>query len=129
MCHAAISQATGRKRVYLYAPDQWINLYPYTADITTPRASRVDIPQWRRGDATQRHRFPRVANARCYTTVLEAGDLLYMPAFWWHAVEALDANISVLTPFDLNSDEQRVDRPWTRPDWGLDQGIIDPITS
>jgi hypothetical protein len=40
-------------------------------------------------------RFPRFANARCQHTVLEPGEMLFIPAFYWHQVCALDTGISV----------------------------------
>jgi hypothetical protein len=50
---------------------------------------------------------------------LTPGDVLYIPPCWWHLVEALEGNISVLLPFDLTVAEQRVmRRPWTEASWG-----------
>lgn len=39
-------------------------------------------------------------------------------------MEALDANISVLLPFDMSRREQRaMARPWTLPMWGVAEGV------
>jgi len=37
--------------------------------------------------------------------MLEPGQVLYIPPFWWHHVESLEYCISVLLPFDLDATE------------------------
>ena len=33
-------------------------------------------------------RFPRFARARALTCEIRAGDILYLPSFWWHEVRS-----------------------------------------
>ena len=48
-----------------------------------------------------------MARARLYETELTPGDLVYIPPGWWHYVEALEGNASVLLPFDMSVAEQQ----------------------
>ncbi len=128
LCHGCLAQIVGRKRVWLFPPSESKWLYPNAANNTagrTVRTSRVDLPGLlgeEESSRAQLQKYPQTANARgglvCEVT---PGECLYIPPFWWHCVEAMDANVSLLMPFDLNVAEQRgVDRPWTRDDWGRD---------
>ena len=127
LCHGCLTQIVGRKRVWLFPPSESKWLYPNSANTPgcTVRTSRVDLPGLLGEDEDSRaqlKKFPQTANAVgglvCEVT---PGECLYIPPFWWHCVEAIDANVSLLMPFDISVAEQRcVDRPWTRDDWGRD---------
>lgn len=77
----------GRRRAYLFPPDQLPNLYPGPFDRTIGGVpvSMVDILN------PDLERYPRFAAARAVmrTAELEAGDALYIPYGWWHEVHAL----------------------------------------
>ena len=77
----------GKKRWRLYAPSQTRYLYPIPAR-TLFIGSEVDFlaPDY------SVHPWFRYANG--YETVSEAGDVLYFPAYYWHAVENPEATIS-----------------------------------
>ena len=77
----------GRKRWRLYPPSQTRYLYPIPAR-TLFIASEVDFlsPDY------SVHPWFRYANG--YEAVLEPGDVLYLPAYYWHAVENPEATIS-----------------------------------
>ena len=83
--HACI---TGKKRWRLYGPENTIFLYPVPAR-TLFIASEVNFmdPDY------DLHPWFQFANG--YETVLDKGDILYFPAYYWHAVENLTAAISV----------------------------------
>jgi hypothetical protein len=34
-------------------------------------------------------------NARCFEAIIEPGDVLFIPAFWWHHVTSIDVAISI----------------------------------
>lgn len=77
----------GRKRWRLYPPSQSQFLYPIPAR-TLFVGSEVDFldPDY------SIHPWFRYASG--YETVLEPGDVLYFPSYFWHAVENLEATIS-----------------------------------
>ncbi len=77
----------GRKRWRLYAPSQTRFLYPIPAR-TLFIASEVDFLS----DDYSVHPWFRYANG--YDVVLDPGDVLYLPSYYWHAVENLEATIS-----------------------------------
>ena len=82
--HACI---TGKKRWRLYGPENTVYLYPVAAR-TLFIASEVDCmnPDY------DLHPWFRYANG--YETALEEGDILYFPAYFWHAVENPSPTIS-----------------------------------
>jgi lysine-specific demethylase 8 len=86
--HNLNAQLYGRKRYLLFAPEQHPQLYTALVNETC-WASPVD-PE--RPDYAQ---YPMFEDAEGCEAVLEAGDMIYIPLFWWHYVVALDLSISV----------------------------------
>ncbi|MGX9522643.1 cupin-like domain-containing protein [Vibrio mediterranei] len=80
-------QVQGKKRFMLYAPQEAGSLYntrKYGAYCEV-NAFEPDLAE-----------HPLYENAHAMEVMLEAGDMLYLPAFWFHAVESLDTfNISM----------------------------------
>ena len=78
----------GRRRFTLFPPEQVVNLYvgPLDRTLAGPPASMVDP------DAPDLERYPRFAEALQHAQVaeLEPGDVLFIPAIWWHHVRAFD---------------------------------------
>ena len=84
----------GRRRFTMFPPDQIGNLYPGPLDLT-PAGQPVSLVDVRKPDLD---RFPRFAEALRAAEVAELapGDAVYIPALWWHNVEALeDFNVLV----------------------------------
>jgi hypothetical protein len=79
-------QVRGRKRWRLYAPGTCLFLDP-PASRTPYYVSPVDP------DAPDAKRWPLFARADSLETVLEPGDVLWIPPFWWHFV----VNLTPLT--------------------------------
>jgi hypothetical protein len=77
----------GRRRFVLFPPEQVENLYIGPLDLTMAGqpASMVDLSQ---PDFDRHPRFRR-ALEHAYVADLEPGDAIYIPALWWHGVEAL----------------------------------------
>ncbi|MBQ1497585.1 MAG: cupin-like domain-containing protein [Sphingomonas sp.] len=88
--------AAGRRRFTLFPPDQTANLYigPLDHNVAGQPLSMVDMAD------PDFARFPRFreALAAARTAELEPGDAIYIPALWWHQVEAL-APFNVLVNF------------------------------
>lgn len=83
------AQLDGRKKFLLFNPSQSELLYPGPLDIRTRHLSRVDVT------APDRQKFPKFEQAEYWEAVVMPGDLLFIPAFWWHQVSAPDVSVSV----------------------------------
>lgn len=79
--------AAGRRRFTLFPPDQIHNLYvgPLDRTVAGQPTSMVEL------NAPDFERFPRFREAlgAAQTAELGPGDAIYIPALWWHQVEAL----------------------------------------
>ena len=79
----------GRKRVRLFGHDI-DSLYPNPlGSYGKTIQSNVNC------DAPDLSRHPKFANAHCQYTILYPGEMLFIPAFFWHQVSALDSGISL----------------------------------
>ena len=86
-------QIRGRKRFMLYPPGT-SGYYPCPMFSQAAHISRV----FREGPNLDLERFPRFDPARGREVILEEGEILYLPAYWWHQVTSLgDVNINVNT--------------------------------
>lgn len=96
---ALMTQVVGAKEVLLLPPDQatWDALWPVVSE--TGRVYQVDTA-----------RFPRFADVEPFRVVVEEGDALFIPVFWWHAVASIDDKFGVTvaatfkTPLHINVD-------------------------
>ncbi|XP_037542189.1 tRNA wybutosine-synthesizing protein 5 [Nematolebias whitei] len=79
-----LAQVTGRKRVVLYSPQDALHLY-----LSGDKSEVLDV------DAPDLKRFPDFVKARRYECVLEPGDLLFIPALWFHNTLALQFGVGV----------------------------------
>jgi hypothetical protein len=79
----------GAKRFICYPPGVR-SYYPFSWRSTAPFISRVDP------DHPEPDRFPRFGRAAPLEFSMKDGDVLYLPAFWWHQVYSEgDVNISL----------------------------------
>jgi hypothetical protein len=91
-CHNFNAQLQGRKQCSLFAPSQLQQMAPFALGGPNPahNCSRIDIeapePSNPLQDVTQ------------WQATIEQGDLLFIPAWWWHSFEhlgELNANVNV----------------------------------
>jgi lysine-specific demethylase 8 len=87
--HNIFAQIEGRKRFRLFNPAQFDVLYPGPLNTRSQHLSQVDL------NAPDLRRFPKFAQAEYWEAVVTPGDMLFMPAFWWHQVSAPDLAVSV----------------------------------
>ena len=78
----------GRRRFTVFPPEQVRNLYLGPFELT-PAGAAISLA---RLEAPDFERFPRFATAlaTARTTVLEPGDALYLPHYWFHHVVATE---------------------------------------
>ena len=99
-------RADGRKRCVLFSPDDFRALYPFPVHHPCDRQSRVNLYN------PDLERFPRFAEARPVHAVLEPGELLYIPQYWWHHIENLSSEcVSLNFWFKDQSKPQKVVLP------------------
>lgn len=91
--HNLNAQVKGQKSVWMYAPTDAARLYPFLYTGEAPRFtqySRVDV------EAPDLERFPAFQGATRFAGILEEGDVLFIPAFWFHSFKHLGrVNINV----------------------------------
>jgi hypothetical protein len=114
-CHNLNAQICGRKRCVLYAPDELAHLHPFPLGGANPahNCSRIDVE---RPDGELRI----AASVQAWHAELEAGDLLFIPAWWFHTFEHLG---------EFNANVNYWWRP-ARPLWNVvaaRQAVIDAV--
>jgi hypothetical protein len=88
-CHGMLANLFGRKKLILFSPDQTDYLYPVPAFNTFQPCQVKDVQD------VDLNRFPLFKNARAIEVTIGPGELLVIPAFWYHCVYAVDNVFSV----------------------------------
>uniref|UniRef100_A0A673B5F5 tRNA wybutosine-synthesizing protein 5 n=1 Tax=Sphaeramia orbicularis TaxID=375764 RepID=A0A673B5F5_9TELE len=79
-----LAQVTGTKRVVLYSPQDALHLY-----LSGDKSEVLNI------DSPDLDQYPEFMKAKRYECVLEPGDLLFIPALWFHNTLALQFGVGV----------------------------------
>ncbi|XP_074550213.1 tRNA wybutosine-synthesizing protein 5 [Halichoeres trimaculatus] len=79
-----LAQVSGTKRVVLYSPQDALHLY-----LSGDKSEVLDI------DSPDLKQFPEFVKAKRFECVLEPGDLLFIPALWFHNTLALQFGVGV----------------------------------
>ena len=87
----SIALLGGQRRYILSHPDQCDKLALYPNDHPSGRHSAVD---WADPDLEE---YPEFAQAYANEVVLQAGDVLYLPTFWFHHIISLSTNFQCNT--------------------------------
>jgi hypothetical protein len=82
-------QLRGRKEIILFPSTQLDELYPRSAWDYMSNFSRVDI------EAPDLSRYPRFIRATPLRAIIEPGDFIYIPIYWWHQFRTLEASLNV----------------------------------
>jgi hypothetical protein len=98
--HNLLALIRGVKRLTLFDPGQLPFLYhsPLEGPNSSYPYSRVDL------DRPDLDRFPQFARATPVEVELHAGEILFMPAFWWHHVVSEGENVAVNFWWNLLAD-------------------------
>lgn len=83
------AQQYGEKRWTIFSPSDTANVYPHPVDSKMPHLSSVDP------DRPDLSAHPNFRLARPIRFTVKAGELLYLPAFWWHQVSSPHVSASV----------------------------------
>lgn len=96
-----VLQVQGRKRWYLFPPEDTANLYPTRIPYEESSVfSQVNVlhPDLRR--------FPAFQRASAHVVTLQPGQVLYVPRHWWHYVESVDPiTVSINSWIELGEDD------------------------
>lgn len=82
-----LAQVYGRKRFVIFPPRASASLYPYRTKAYN--MSRVDL------DHPDKKVFPNFGTVKPIEFVLNPGEVIFLPSFWWHQVYSLDMGISI----------------------------------
>ncbi|MGO9930495.1 MAG: cupin-like domain-containing protein [Steroidobacteraceae bacterium] len=82
-------QLRGRKEIILFPSTQLDELYPRSAWDYRSNFSRVEI------EKPDLSRYPRFSRATPLRAILEPGDFIYIPIYWWHQFSTLEASLNV----------------------------------
>ena len=83
------AQLRGRKEIILFPSAQLDELYPRSGWDYMSNFSRVDIA------APDLARYPKFSHATPMRAVIEPGDFIYIPIYWWHEFHTLEASVNV----------------------------------
>ena len=95
----------GGKRFTLFHPKHLPDLYPCSMFSIIPTMSRLSLSQ------PDYERFPRLRKAEALVVDLAPGELIFLPAGWWHQVTTPTLTISIDFPWTKNP---RLGRPFLR---------------
>lgn len=87
--HNLNAQVVGKKRWVIFSPEQSSLLYPHPWYTRFFWCSKVNINQ---PDLEQ---FPKFCEARPLEVITEPGEMLFLPAGWWHSPVGIGLNIAV----------------------------------
>ena len=91
----------GERRYILSHPKECKLLALYPKGHPSGRHSAVD---WSDPDIDQ---FPQFADAKANEIVLQAGDVLYLPTYWFHYIISLEMNFQCNTRSGISSEYRR----------------------
>jgi Cupin-like domain len=87
--HNLLHQHWGRKHVVMVDPSHFHLFKPGSKNSVSPHVSSLDLVTSNFNIDLSR------LDAPCLETILEPGDVLFVPAYWWHHVISLDVAISI----------------------------------
>jgi len=101
-------QVAGKKKIILYEPGLFGNLYPFPAFDPFYNWSRVDP------ERPDLDRFPAYPQAKPLVCEVQAGEMLFIPLYWWHAVYGPGISISLTFSWAASIRQHRLSDPGLR---------------
>jgi jumonji domain-containing protein 7 len=83
------AQLHGNKEFIIFSPQDTAYLHPFPIDSGYPHVSHVHP------DRPDTEQYPAFSLAKPIRFTMQPGELLFLPAFWWHWVRARDVSISI----------------------------------
>jgi len=93
-----LAQVVGSKYLRLYPPDETARVFPRGVEaggVDMANTSRVEVEEEGGGKELTEEESRVFGRARYVDCVLKEGELLFIPAGWWHYVRSLEASFSV----------------------------------
>lgn len=87
--HNLYAQVVGKKRWLIFSPEQSSLLYAYPWYTSLYWCSQVNVNQ------PDLKRFPKFCEAKPLEVITEPGELLFLPAGWWHSPIGIGLNVAV----------------------------------
>ena len=90
-----VAQLQGVKHFLLFPPHAASQLYPYPVGHPMDNFAMCEPL-----DSPDLDRFPRLAGARGHAVALQPGEVLWLPAFWWHHVQSAEPSATLEGPVE-----------------------------
>jgi len=93
-----LAQVVGSKYIRLYAPEETERVFPRgieEAGVDMGNTSRVEVEEEGGGEGLSEEERRVWKKAKYVETVLREGEVLFIPAGWWHYVRSLEVSFSV----------------------------------
>lgn len=87
--HNFFIQLYGVKSFLLASPKEFYKLYPNSVFSKAQHMSRVNINNF---DIKQ---YPKILKAKFIKVDINAGEMLFLPSYWWHQVYSIDTTVSI----------------------------------
>lgn len=94
--HNIYVQIRGQKRFLLFPPSNYLSFYPPLED-SSGRGHNSKVNP----DLLQLELFPKFPWQERIEVILQPGEIIYIPPFWWHHVTSVNENISLSFWYDI----------------------------
>jgi hypothetical protein len=88
-----LTQIRGRKKFTLFPPSESKALYPFPFRSKNRALSPVNLKE------PNYEKHPRFKEAHPIEGILEPGEMIFQPVFWWHQVETLSDDVTISVTF------------------------------
>ncbi len=90
-----LCQIYGKKKIYLWSPND--TKYMYKSDKYEKCAGLSKINLWDKNNVAN---YPLFNKAKYIEVILNPGEIIYIPSYWWHAVENITDNLAISVRYE-----------------------------